>query len=34
MLLFGIEPERPGYELQSFECPACFNIETRLGKSE
>jgi hypothetical protein len=33
MLLFGIEPERPGYELHSFECPKCLNIETRVGKS-
>jgi hypothetical protein len=34
MLLFGIEPERPGYELHSFECPKCQNTETRIGKSE
>jgi predicted RNA-binding Zn-ribbon protein involved in translation (DUF1610 family) len=34
MLLFGIEPERPGYELHSFECPKCLNIETRTGKTE
>jgi hypothetical protein len=34
MLLFGIEPDRPGYELQSFECPKCNNIETRIGKAE
>jgi len=34
MLLFGIEPERPGYELHSFECPKCKNIETRVGKAE
>ena len=33
MLLFGIEPEQPGYELHSFECPKCQNIETRVGKS-
>ncbi len=33
MLLFGIEPERPGSELHSFECPKCQNIETRIGKS-
>lgn len=34
MLLFGIEDERPGYELHSFECPNCQNIETRVGESE
>jgi hypothetical protein len=33
MLLFGIEAERPGYELHSFECPKCKNIETRVGKA-
>jgi hypothetical protein len=33
MLLFGIEPESPGHELHSFECPKCQNIETRIGKS-
>ena len=32
MLLFGIEDERPGYELHSFECPKCQNIETRTWK--
>ena len=34
MLLFGIEAESPGHELQSFECPKCQNIETRIGKSK
>jgi hypothetical protein len=34
MFLFGIEPESPGRELLSFECPQCHNIETRTGKSE
>lgn len=34
MLLFGIEPESPGLELLSFECPRCNNIETRIGKAE
>ena len=34
MLLFGIEPESPGHELWSFDCPKCHNIETRIGKSE
>ena len=33
MRLFGIEAERPGYELQSFACPKCNHIETRIGKS-
>ena len=34
MLLFGIEPQRPGYELLSFDCPKCQHIETRVGKAE
>ncbi len=34
MRLFGIEPERPGYELLSFECPKCQHIETETGKIE
>jgi predicted RNA-binding Zn-ribbon protein involved in translation (DUF1610 family) len=34
MLLFGIEAERPGYELHSFDCPKCRRIETRVGKAE
>jgi len=29
--LFGIETERPGYELHSFVCPSCNNIETAVG---
>ncbi len=33
-VLFGIEPDSPGLELLSFECPKCQNIETRIGKSE
>jgi hypothetical protein len=32
--LFGIEPERPGYELLSFECPNCHHIQTEIGKAE
>ena len=32
MRLFGIEPERPGYELHSFECPKCNHIQTAIGK--
>ena len=32
-LLFGIESDRPGYELLTFECPNCKHIERlRLGK--
>ena len=34
MFLFGIEPERPGYELLSFDCPGCQHIETRVGNAE
>jgi hypothetical protein len=29
--LFGIEAERPGYELRTFVCPRCDNIETSVG---
>jgi ribosomal protein S27AE len=32
--LFGIEPEKPGHELWSFDCPKCHHIETVVGKSE
>jgi hypothetical protein len=32
MRLFGIEPNKPGFELLSFECPSCLHIETKLGK--
>ena len=32
MRLFGIEAERPGYELHSFECPKCNHIQTAIGK--
>ena len=31
--LFGIEPERPGYELRSFECPSCHHIQTAIGEA-
>ena len=31
MRLFGIEPERPGYELLSFECPKCNHLQTAIG---
>jgi hypothetical protein len=30
--LFGIELERPGYELLSFVCSNCEHIETAIGK--
>jgi hypothetical protein len=33
MRLFGIEPERPEYELRSFECPKCNHIQTAIGKA-
>ena len=32
--LFGIEPERPGYELLTFVCPRCEHIETAVGKAK
>ncbi len=32
--LFGIEAERPGYELLSSECPKCHYIQTEIGKAE
>ena len=31
-LLVGIEPERRGYELRTFECPTCIHFETAVGK--
>jgi hypothetical protein len=31
-LLVGIEPERPGYELRTFECLMCRHFETAVGK--
>jgi hypothetical protein len=33
MLLFGIEPEKPGFELLSFDCPQCRHIEVAVGKA-
>lgn len=33
MRLFGIEPERPGHELHSFECPTCKDIQTAIGEA-
>jgi hypothetical protein len=29
MRLFGIEPESPGRELYTFECPNCLHLEVR-----
>jgi hypothetical protein len=29
--LSGIEAEKPGHELRTFECPKCHHIETRVG---
>ena len=29
-LLVGIEPDRPGYELCTFECPRCGQFETSV----
>ena len=34
MDLFGIEAESFGYETQSFSCPKCNHVYTRIGKSE
>jgi Zn finger protein HypA/HybF involved in hydrogenase expression len=33
MLLFGIEPEKLGFELLSFDCPKCRHIEVTVGKA-
>jgi len=27
MYLAGIEPEKPGYDLRTFECPMCQHVE-------
>jgi hypothetical protein len=32
-LLVGIEPERPGYDLHTFECPDCEHFETAVEKN-
>ena len=32
-LLVGIEPDRPGYEVHTFQCPKCGNFETAIGKA-
>ena len=31
--LVGIEAERPGYELHTFQCPECEHYETAIGKA-
>jgi hypothetical protein len=31
MSLRIIEPERPGFDLRTFECPRCFGIETLVA---
>jgi hypothetical protein len=31
--LVGIESERPGYELHTFQCPKCEHFETAIGKA-
>lgn len=33
-LLIGIESERPGYELQTFQCPDCEEFEVSSWKAE
>jgi hypothetical protein len=30
--LFGIEPEKPGYELHTFHCPKCNHVETAVAE--
>jgi hypothetical protein len=32
-LLVGIEAERPGYDLHTFQCPDCGNFEVAVGKA-
>ena len=34
MMLARIEPDRPGRERRTFECPACDHSETTIAKSE
>jgi hypothetical protein len=29
MRVFGIEPEKPGRDLYTFECPTCRSLEVR-----
>jgi hypothetical protein len=30
MMLARIEPEEPGFDLRTFECPACGALDTRI----
>ena len=30
MYLARIEPEKPGYDLRTFECPMCQHVETAV----
>jgi hypothetical protein len=32
-VLVGIEPDRPGYELHTFQCAVCQNFELAVGKA-
>ena len=32
-ILVGIEPDRPGYDLHTFQCPQCENYEVAVGKA-
>ena len=32
-LLVGIEAERPGYELHTFQCPDCEKFEVAVAKA-
>jgi hypothetical protein len=32
MYLARIEPEKPGHDLRTFECPRCQHIETAVVK--
>lgn len=35
MRLFAIEPDKPGYELHTFECSKCITLKlTKLAKIE
>jgi len=33
-VLVGIEPERPGYDPHTFQCPNCQNFELAVGNGE
>jgi len=34
MYLALIEPEKPGFDLRTFECPRCQHVETIVAKFE